>query len=64
MSGSENQGAGKVKEVTGKITGDRQLEAEGKTQHAGGTVQQAAENVGDTLKGAGKAITGNEHKED
>ncbi|HZU76700.1 MAG TPA: CsbD family protein [Dehalococcoidia bacterium] len=60
MSGSENQGAGKLKEVAGKVTGDRELEAEGKTQHAGGKVEQAAENTGNTIKGAAKAVTGKE----
>lgn len=47
--------AGKAKELGGKATGDRDLESEGKTQHAAGKVKNAAEDAEDTVKGAARA---------
>lgn len=46
---------GKAKETAGKATGDEELEAEGKTQHAKGKVEEKAEEAKDTVKGAFKA---------
>ena len=42
---------GTAKEVAGKVTGDVKLEAEGKAQKAGGTVQNAVGGAKDALKG-------------
>jgi len=42
---------GKIKEVAGKITGDRDLEAEGKDENLEGKVQ---EKVGEIKKVVGK----------
>ena len=45
--------SGKAKEVTGKVTGDQELEAEGKTQQIIGDLKDRAvdakENVGDAV---------------
>lgn len=42
-----DQAEGKVKEEAGDITGDKDLEAEGKTQGAWGDVKEAADDVKD-----------------
>lgn len=47
---------GKSKEVVGKVSGDDELEAEGKTQHAKGTVEEKVDQLKDTAKGAAKAV--------
>ena len=46
---------GKAKEVAGKVSGDDQLEAEGKTQHAMGKVEEKAAGLKDSAKGAFEA---------
>jgi len=46
---------GKSKEVVGKVGGDDELEAEGKTQHAKGTVEEKVDELKDKAKGAAKA---------
>jgi uncharacterized protein YjbJ (UPF0337 family) len=45
MSGQSDKVAGKVKELSGKVTGDKDLEAEGKTQRLVGKVEQAGEDA-------------------
>lgn len=57
MSGEADKVAGKAKELQGKVTGDAELESEGKTQHAAGKVEHAIGDAGDALKGAGEALT-------
>lgn len=42
---------GKVKESTGKATGNESLEAEGKTDQSKSSLKQAGENVKDAFKG-------------
>ena len=42
--------AGKVKEATGKVTHNRDLEAEGKADQAAADVKQAREKVKDAAK--------------
>jgi len=56
MSGRSDKAAGKVKEVSGKITGDRDLEAEGKAQRLVGRVEQAGEDARDSVRGAAGAL--------
>lgn len=51
IEGAVEKAKGGAKEIAGKITGDAKLEAEGKAQKLGGTVQNAAGGVKDTLKG-------------
>jgi uncharacterized protein YjbJ (UPF0337 family) len=41
---------GKVKETTGRVTGDEELEAEGKGEQVKGNLKQAAEKVKDVFK--------------
>ena len=41
---------GQAKEHTGRATGDEQLEAEGKTDQASGSLKQAGEKVKDVFK--------------
>mgnify|MGYP003701161005 CR=1 FL=1 len=45
LAGKGDQAAGKAKEAVGNLTGDEDLEAEGKGQHAGGKVHEAAHDV-------------------
>jgi len=56
MSGEADQIAGKAKELQGKVTGDDELESEGKTQQGAGDVEHAVGEAGDKLKGAGQAL--------
>lgn len=42
---------GKVKESTGKLTGDDSLEAEGKADQRKSSLKQAGENIKDAFKG-------------
>lgn len=49
--GAFEKAKGTAKELAGKVTGDAKLEAEGKAQKAGGTVQNAVGGVKDTLRG-------------
>lgn len=43
---------GKAKEVGGKVTGDKELESEGKVQNAFGKVKEKIDDAKDTAKGA------------
>jgi uncharacterized protein YjbJ (UPF0337 family) len=51
IQGSAEQAKGKVKEVVGKVTGDRKLEGEGKADQFKGKVQSAVGGLKDTLRG-------------
>jgi uncharacterized protein YjbJ (UPF0337 family) len=51
IKGSAEQAKGAVKEVAGKLLGDKKLEAEGKTDKAVGKVQNAIGGFKDTLRG-------------
>jgi uncharacterized protein YjbJ (UPF0337 family) len=51
IRGSAEQAKGKVKEVVGKVTGDRKLEGEGKAGQLKGKVQNAVGGLKDTLRG-------------
>ena len=51
IEGAVEKAKGGAKEIAGKITGDAKLEAEGKAQKVGGTVQNAVGGVKDALKG-------------
>ncbi len=43
---------GKIKEATGKVTGNSELEAEGHTDQAGANVKQTGEKAKDAVKDA------------
>lgn len=47
-----DQVAGSVKEVAGKVTGDKQLEAEGVVEQLAGKVKEGIEDAKATVKGA------------
>lgn len=51
IEGAVEKAKGVAKDIAGKITGDAKLEAEGKAQKAGGTVQNAVGGVKDTVRG-------------
>lgn len=48
--GTANDIGGKIKEGMGKLTGDKDLEAEGNLDQAKGKGQQALGDIKDTLK--------------
>lgn len=52
--GGQNKVVGKVKEMAGKLTGNERLEAEGKAQQVGGTVQGKVGEAKDTVRGTVK----------
>jgi uncharacterized protein YjbJ (UPF0337 family) len=54
--GHEDKFAGTVKETAGKVTGDRELEAEGKGQHAAGKVERAGEKMKAKVEDLGDKI--------
>ena len=56
-SGTADKVAGKVKEVAGKVTGDKRLETEGKTDQVKGTVKNATDKVTESVKGAQDSVT-------
>lgn len=47
MSGETDKITGKVKEAAGDLTGDDDLKAEGKADHAGGEVKDKIDDVKD-----------------
>ena len=51
IKGSAAQAKGAVKEVAGKVLGDKKLETKGKTEKAVGKVPNAVGGLKDTLRG-------------
>lgn len=43
-------GKGRGKKTTGRVTGDRSMEADGKADEVSGNLKQAGENVKDAFK--------------
>jgi uncharacterized protein YjbJ (UPF0337 family) len=56
MADQSEKAAGKVKETAGKLTGDDELESEGRTQRATEDTKEKFEEVRDKAKGAKEAI--------
>lgn len=50
ISNAAEDAKGKIKEGTGKATGNERLEAEGKVDQAKADLKKAAENIKDTFK--------------
>lgn len=50
MKNAAEEGKGKVKEATGRATGNEQLEHEGQADQAKAHVKQAAEKAKDAIK--------------
>ena len=44
---------GRIKRIAGEVTGDRRLEAEGRTDEVMGNLKQAGEKVKDAFRGRG-----------
>jgi uncharacterized protein YjbJ (UPF0337 family) len=56
MSGTTDKIKGAAKELSGKATGDRQLETEGKTDQVKGDVKNVARDVKDSVKGVDRSL--------
>jgi uncharacterized protein YjbJ (UPF0337 family) len=52
VKGRIEEATGKVKEVAGKVTGDKELEQEGKVQNVGGKVQAGYGDLKEDIKTA------------
>jgi uncharacterized protein YjbJ (UPF0337 family) len=50
VKGAADKAKGTIKETAGKLTGDRELESEGKLDKAKGDVHNAAGNVKDAVR--------------
>jgi uncharacterized protein YjbJ (UPF0337 family) len=57
VRGRVNQAEGKIKQVVGKIVGDRKLEAKGKVQGVFGKAQTKFGNARQTMKDSSKKGT-------
>ena len=53
-----DEATGKVKEVAGKVTGDEELEAEGRTQHGVAKAKDAVKDAADKVGEAAKNVLG------
>ena len=51
IKGSAEQAKGKVKEVAGKVTGDKKLRAEGKADKVSGMIRSAIGGLKDAVRG-------------
>jgi uncharacterized protein YjbJ (UPF0337 family) len=51
IRGSAQQVKGKMKEVAGKVTGDRKIEGQGKADQLKGKVRSAVGGLKETLRG-------------
>ena len=60
MNGKKDNFAGRIKEATGTVTGDAELENEGANQRAGGALQEgfgrARRKVGEALEDLGDDV--------
>ena len=56
-SGTGDKIKGNIKEAAGKVSGDKRLEAEGKTDKAKGDVKKAAGDVSESAKGVRDSIS-------
>jgi uncharacterized protein YjbJ (UPF0337 family) len=51
MAGTYDESKGRAKEAAGKLTGDKDLEREGKVDRASGKIKQGVDKVKDKLQG-------------
>jgi len=56
VKGRIEEATGKVKEVAGKVTGDKDLEQEGKVQNIGGKVQAGYGDLKEDIKTAVESL--------
>ncbi|MER5917219.1 CsbD family protein [Streptomyces sp. NPDC001982] len=54
--GRQDKMKGKAKETTGKVTGDREMEIEGKLQQARGEAKKARAKAGERVQETGRSI--------
>jgi uncharacterized protein YjbJ (UPF0337 family) len=54
VKGAAEKGEGKIKEIAGRVTGDKKLENKGKVDQVKGTVHIAAGDAKDAVKDAGR----------
>jgi uncharacterized protein YjbJ (UPF0337 family) len=54
VKGAADKAKGAIKDAAGKVTGDKQLQSEGKMDKAKGDVHNAAGDVKDAVKNATK----------
>jgi uncharacterized protein YjbJ (UPF0337 family) len=62
MAGTTDKAKGSLKEAAGKATGDRRIEAEGKTDKAKGEAKQARHDVKESAKGVRDSLKGDERQ--
>jgi uncharacterized protein YjbJ (UPF0337 family) len=62
MPGTSDKVKGAMKEVAGKVTGDRRTEAEGKTDQAKGDAKQAGHDLKESAKGVRDSLAGNDRR--
>ena len=58
MSATGDKLKGKVKEVGGRVTGDREKEAEGKGQNTAGKAEEKVVDLKKKVEGTAEKITG------
>lgn len=51
MNNKARELRGRIKRNAGEVTGDRNLEAEGRAEEAGGNLRQAGEKIKDAFRG-------------
>ena len=51
IEGSAKQAKGEIKEVTGKVTGDAKLQADGKADKTAGKIENAVGGLKDAARG-------------
>lgn len=56
MSEDQSKLAGKAKETIGKVSGDENLESEGRTERSKEETKEKVEGVGDKAKGAAEGV--------
>jgi uncharacterized protein YjbJ (UPF0337 family) len=54
VKGAADKAKGAIKDAAGKVTGDKELQAEGKLDKAKGSAHDAAGDVKDALRNASK----------
>ena len=56
MAGEKDKAKGSIEEAAGKVTGDRQTEAEGKTDRAKGETKETVHDVKEGAKGVADSL--------
>jgi len=56
MAGTFDKIKGGIKEAVGSVTGDKRIEAEGKTDRVKGEVKSAVQDAKETVKGVGDSL--------